>query len=184
MQDYVASISRLYRSRSGAEQDIPIDSDGAGLDLEEDLGRLSGHIRLVRGDGDIVVLGLLNTSVTTACRLCLDPLERPVEVQISGRYLPPEKPEFNPESDFYDPDVFPLVDRSELDLTDLVRQSIITAVNPDIDCGGACDRHVGVLASYNSGPDEKEIDPRLAPLQDLKARLLESGEPSRDKEEQ
>jgi len=182
MQDYVASISRLYRSRSGAEQDIPIDSDGAGLDLEEDLGRLSGHIRIVRGDGDIVVLGTLNTSVTTACRLCLDPLERSVEVQISGRYLPPEKPEFNPESDFYDPDVFPLIDRSELDLTDLVRQSIITAVNPDIDCGGACDRYVGVLASYNSGPDEKEIDPRLAPVRDLKARLLESGEPSRDKE--
>lgn len=183
MQDFVASISRLYRSRSGSEQDLPIDSDGAGLDLEEDLGRLSGHIRLVRGDGDILALGMLNTSVTTACRLCLDPLERPVEVQVNGRYLPPEKPEFNPESDFYDPDVFLLIDRSELDLTDLVRQSIITAVDPNIDCGGACDRYAVVLASYNSGPDEDEIDPRLAPLQELKARLLDSGEPTPDKEE-
>jgi|GEM_PF-2245249 uncharacterized metal-binding protein YceD (DUF177 family) len=184
MQDFVVIISRLYRSRSGTEQDLPIDFGGAGLDLEEDLGRLLGHIRLVRGDGDILALGALSTSVATACRLCLDPLERPVEVQISGRYLPPEKPEFNPESDFYDPDVFPLIDRSELDLTDLVRQSIITAVKPDIDCGGACAQYAGVLASYNSGPDQDEIDPRLAPLQDMKARLLESGELSRDKEEQ
>ncbi len=179
----MVSISRLYRSRSGAEQEVPVDSDGAGLDLDEDHSRLAGQIRLVRGDGDILALGTLNTNVTAACRLCLDPVERSIEVQINGRYLPPEKPEFNPESDFYDPDVFPLINRSELDLTDLVRQSIITSFNPDIDCGGACDRYVTVLASYNSGPDEDEIDPRLAPLQDLKARLLDSGEPTRGKEE-
>ncbi len=183
MQDFVASIARLYRSPSGAERILAVDSDGAGLDLHEDHARLVGQIRLVRGDGDIVALGTLTTSVTAACRLCLDPLETPVEVQISGRYLTPEKPEFNPDSDLFDPDIFPLINRAELDLTELVRQSVITAVDPDIDCGGVCERYASVLASYNSGQDEDEVDPRLAPLQELKARLLASGDTPPDKEE-
>ena len=184
MQDFKVNIAILFRSPSGSEQLIAVDSDGLELDLEERHSVLEGQIRLVRGDGDILALGTINTSITAACRLCLEPLERPIAVDISGRYLIPEKPEFNPESDLYDPDVFPLIDRAQLDLADLVRQSVIIAVDPTVDCGGACDRYASVLASYTGEPDEDEIDPRLAPLQDMKARLLDSAGSTPDKEEQ
>lgn len=184
MQDFQVSISRLYRSPSGTSLAVAIDVDPAEFDLDETLGRVTGEIRLIRGDGDILALGRLETILTSPCRLCLDPLELPVTVEIDGRFLPPESPAFNPESDFYDPDVFPLVDRAELDLTELARQSIIMAVLPDLDCGGACDRYESVLASYNSGPGEDEIDPRLAPLREMKARLLDSGESNPHKEDE
>ena len=184
MTNFEVDIAILYRSPSGSEQIIDIDCDGLHLDLAEVHNQLQGSVRLVRGDGDILALGNLHTSITSACRLCLEMLESPVNIPLSGRYLPLETPEFNPESDLYDPDVLQLYDRSRLDLTDLVRQSIITAIEPYMDCGGVCERYADVLASYNSGPVDGDIDPRLAPLKILKARLLDSAEQIQDKEGQ
>ncbi len=184
MQEFLVSISRLHRSPSGSVLPVPVDIDPAGFELEEDLGRVTGEIRLVRGDGDILAIGALSTVHAAPCRLCLDRLEIPLEIVIEGRFLTPDKPEFNPESDLYDPDIFPLIDQTEIDLTELARQSIITAANPYQDCGGACDRYESVLASYNRGPGEDEVDPRLAPLQKMKAQLLQSGEPAPQKEDE
>lgn len=184
MTNLEVDIAILYRSSSGSEQVIDIDCDSLLLELEEVQNRLRGGVRLVRGDGDILALGNLSTSVTSPCRLCMEMLARPVDVALSGRYLPPETPEFNPESDLYDPDVFQLSDRSKLDLTDLVRQSIITAIEPYMDCGGTCDRYADVLSSYNSGPADGDVDPRLAPLRIMKAKLLNSSEQIQDKEGQ
>ncbi|MDP6349583.1 MAG: YceD family protein [Chloroflexota bacterium] len=184
MQELLVSMSRLYRSPSGTVLPVPVDIDPAGFELEEELGRVVGEIRLVRGDGDVLAIGALSTVHAAPCRLCLDPLEVPLEIAIEGRFLTPDKPEFNHESDLYDPDIFPLIDRAEIDLTELTRQSIITVANPDLDCGGACDRYESVLASYNSGPGEDEVDPRLASLQEMKAQLLQSGEPAPQKEDE
>lgn len=184
MTSLEVDIAILYRSASGSEQVIDIDCDGLPLDVEEVQNWLRGSVRLVRGDGDILALGNMSTSIASPCRLCMEMLARPVNVALSGRYLPPETPEFNPESDLYDPDVFQLDNRSQLDLTDLVRQSIITAIEPYMDCGGTCERYADVLSSYNSGPADGDIDPRLAPLRVMKAKLLNSSEQIQDKEGQ
>jgi len=154
--------SRRYQIREGVESIDP------GLVIQEPL---VGRIEMVRTADGILVRGELTTAVELECDRCLEPFIQRVEFEIEE--------EFQPAIDMSSGAQLPCGEEETridehhiLDLTEVIRQSIVLALpmhpvcRPE--CLGLCD-HCG--QNLNEGPcdcKESMVDPRLEILKKLK----------------
>ena len=119
------------------------------------------------GDGGIHVTGRLWGTVEVACRRCLEPVRRSLEIEVDWLFEP------GLEEDAEDEGVFPLDDEEDgvLDLTPRIREEFLLEAPAyplcSEDCQGLCPVCGTNQNESSCECDTSEVDPRWGPLEDL-----------------
>jgi uncharacterized protein len=164
------NVAQLLKAPVGSIRTFPVD------DTLEESGteyHVQGELTLIRSTGSILVQGRLETQTDITCSRCLKPftLKIPLKIQeeffptidiITGMKLP--KPE--------DPGSFTIDEHHILDLTEAIRQYIVTAMPMKPlckeECAGLCGTCGKDLNLGECGCRQETIDPRWAELLKLK----------------
>jgi uncharacterized protein len=147
-------------------------------------GALEGHeattagkdgslvVRASKSGRDVVVHGTLDAELTIPCARCLDPARMPIHAALSVLYVPAQnlsrRGAGERELSDEEADTFPF-DGETVVLDDLVRDELVLEIPMIPLCSEDC---AGMSPAPGAlpGPDDKPIDPRLAPLLDLAGR--------------
>ena len=164
------NVAQLLKAPVGSIRTFPVD------DTLEESGteyRVNGELTLMRSTSSILVQGRLNTQTDITCSRCLKQftLKLPLKFQeeffptidvFTGVRLPPPE----------DPGSFTIDEHHVLDLTEAIRQYIVTAIPMKPlckeDCAGLCSTCGKDLNLGKCGCKQEEIDPRWAELLKLK----------------
>lgn len=166
------NVAGLLKRATGSSRRYQMREDVEGIDPSLIIrDALVGQIEMIRTADGILIRGELATAVELQCDRCLEPFIQKVEFEIEE--------EFRPAIDMNtgakiscDEEEMRIDEHHILDLTELVRQSILLALpmhpvcRPN--CLGLCDQ---CGQNLNEGPcDCKEtmVDPRLEILRKLK----------------
>jgi uncharacterized protein len=168
------NVAQLLKEQSGHTRQYTLHEDISHLDTDiVPLSALDGNLQLIRTADGVLVMGKLRASLELVCARCLDAFALPLQFALEE--------EFRPTIDITTGASLPLSDgddaatridaHHELDLSEVVRQSILLAIPPSpicrTKCRGLCP-HCG--KNWNEGPCDckrDEIDPRLQPLKQL-----------------
>ena len=159
------------------EETFEIDLSGEVPELR---GAVIGRVRAYRSEAEILVAGDLRAGIAEECRLCLELLPREVELEVSGRFVRSGRKELDPNSAAFDPDAGMIAEDGQIDLTDLLAQTVLAALNPFPDCAGTCERYSQVKSAFTAPSDQAATDPRLAPFKNLLAEMISEKPPSED----
>ena len=173
-----SNVAALLRSAAGTTRTLIVDLPTMVIADDVTLAApVEGEIELSRTGRSILARGSIRTALVEPCSRCLVDTSAPVEVLIEEEALPTVDIDTGQPLDTSDePDALRLDDHHELDLTEPVREAISLA-EPLVplcrpDCRGLC---LECGADLNADPahhhDDDDIDPRLAALADLRARL-------------
>ena len=164
------NVAQLLKAPVGSIRTFPVD------DTLEDNGteyHVRGELTLIRSTNSVLVQGRLETKTNINCSRCLKPftLKIPLKIQeeffptidiITGMKLP--EPE--------DPGSFTIDEHHILDLTEAIRQYIVTAIPMKPlckeDCAGLCATCGKDLNLGKCDCKQEEMDPRWAELLKLK----------------
>ena len=164
------NVAQLLKAPVGSIRTFPVDATLAESGTEY---HVKGELTLIRSTNSILVQGRLNTQTEFSCSRCLRPftLKLPLKIQeeffptidiIAGMRLP--KPE--------DPGSFTIDEHHVLDLTEAIRQYIVTAIPMKPlckeDCAGLCSTCGKDLNLGKCDCKQEEMDPRWAELLKLK----------------
>jgi len=134
-------VAQLMKEHTGATRRFPIEEEIRHLGSEDMTieAPLVGEVTLMRDTDGILVTGHLQTQVGVPCVRCLEPVVVPVEMDLEEQYYPTLDVETGkhlttPED--ADPDTL-ISPKHILDITELVRQSLLLAVpmqpvHPDV----------------------------------------------------
>lgn len=135
------------------------------------------HLRLEAVVEGVLVSGTARATVEGECVRCLDPVTRPVEVELQELYL------YEPQQRTSDDEELPALSGDLLDITAAVRDAIVLALplKPlcEEDCPGLC-AECGERLAEDPGHAHEQVDARWAALVGL---LENSGGPSADSAE-
>ena len=132
------NVSQLLQEPIGAVRHYELQDDISAIDLEISiLGPLIGAVHMLRTNSSILVTGEMSTAVQVDCNRCLEPIANVVRFEIeesfrplteaqSGRYIPPN--EFEGAEDDLEDEALIINEQMVLDLTEVVRQSILLAL--------------------------------------------------------
>jgi len=164
------NVAQLLKAPVGSIRTFPID------DVIEESGteyQVKGELTLISSTGSILVQGRLETQAHIDCSRCLKPFTQKIPLKIQEEFFPTidiitgaklPKPE--------DPGSFTLDEHHILDLTEAIRQYIITAMPMKPlckeDCAGLCAVCGKDLNKVKCSCTQEEIDPRWAELLKLK----------------
>lgn len=160
------NVAQLLKAPVGSIRTFLVDDT---LSESSTAYHVKGELTLIRSTNSILVQGRLYTQTKIACSRCLRPftLKLPLKIEeeffptidiVTGMKLP--KPE--------DPGSFTIDEHHILDLTEAIRQYIVTAIPMKPlcreDCAGLCDICGKDLNLGNCDCHQQEMDPRWAEL--------------------
>ena len=172
------NVVDLLRSAPGTTLRIPVAVEDLPIADDVELAApIAGEVRLSRTSRSILVRGHVDTALAERCSRCLRPAVAPVSVDIDEEALPSVDLDSGlPLDTSAEPDALRIDDHHELDLAPALRDAISLAepIAPlcKPDCPGLC-VICGVDLQTDPGhvhPDS-DIDPRLAPLADIRRQL-------------
>ena len=176
----IKNASQLFGAGAGADFQFGFEGDSDALAVQEVRGRLSGECRVLRGDRELIVVGSLSWEISVPCRRCAEPVAERTETSFDGRFVAAGNPKSNADSDLYDPEVFTLDRHGAIDLTDLLRETAIASISPNVvcrdDCAGLCPVCGNNLNDLNCGCEEYDVGLRWAPLKELLKKSLAQSE--------
>ena len=151
------------------------------IQLDDDIhvvGPLDGHVRMRRTNQGLLVDGWVDLTLELQCNRCLKEFEQPMHVTFEEQFYPTVDVVTGlPLAAFDQEEIFPIDAHHEVDLTEAIRQNVLTAL-PMVtlcreDCLGLCPQCGHDL---NLGPCDckPEIDARLSVLE----KLLQNGSQS------
>jgi len=151
------------------------------IQLDDDIhvvGPLDGHVRMRRTNQGLLVDGWVDLTLELQCNRCLKEFEQPMHVTFEEQFYPTVDVVTGlPLAAFDQEEIFPIDPHHEVDLTEAIRQNVLTAL-PMVtlcreDCLGLCPQCGHDL---NLGPCDckPEIDARLSVLE----KLLQNGSQS------
>jgi len=164
------NVAQLLKAPVGSLRAFPVDDVLVENGTEY---HIKGELTLIRSTNSILVQGRLFTQTEMNCGRCLKPytLKIPLKIQeeffptidiITGMKLPPTD----------DPGSFTIDEHHILDLTEAIRQYIVTAMPMKPlckeDCAGLCATCGKDLNLGDCGCHQQEMDPRWAELLKLK----------------
>jgi DUF177 domain-containing protein len=120
------------------------------------------------GSGEILVRGTLDAPLDQECRRCLEPVPGELSEEVTWVFLPATEPGMEDDGDTR------LFDEAaaELDLSNVLREEVILAVDPYVvcrpDCKGLCPKCGVNLNVHTCNCTEEEPDPRWDALRALK----------------
>ena len=176
------NVSQLMKASVGTSLEYTIHEDIVQFD--EDLkviGPIDGHVRIRRTNQGLLVDGWVDLTLELTFTRCLKTFEQLTHVPfmeqfyptvdiVTGLALPPIDEE----------DIFPIDDHHLVDLTEAIRQNVLTAIPMATlcreDCAGLCSQCGHDL---NLGPCDckPEVDSRFSVLE----KLLQNGSESSHK---
>jgi uncharacterized protein len=178
------NVAQLLKAPVGSIRVFPLD------DIVEESGtpyHVQGELTLIRSTSSILVQGHLKTQTEITCSRCAKPfiLNLPLKIQEeffptidieTGLKLP--KPE--------DPGSFTIDEHHILDLTEAIRQYIVTAMPMKplckAECAGLCDTCGKDLNQGECGCRQEQADPRWAELLKLKnSNKLKNANPDKQR---
>ena len=176
----IQSASRLFGAGAGTEIRLKLEGHSRALGVQEARGPFSGECRVVRGDGELVAVGTVNLQVSVPCRRCVEPVVDRKATSFDGRFVRFGSPKADAEMGEYDPEVFVLDQNGSIDLTELLRETVIASISPNVicqpDCAGLCPVCGSNLNVGDCGCEEYDVDPRWAPLKQLMEESLAQSE--------
>lgn len=137
------NVSHLLKNPVGTTREYELEPAGLELDDETAARIRAGHVRFDRTNIGILARGRADATVSLSCARCLDPIEEPVEVELTEEFEPTVdvstgRPLPAPENEL----VFPIDQRHILDLSEALRQNLLAAlpIAPLCreDCAGLC----------------------------------------------
>jgi uncharacterized protein len=164
------NVAQLLKAPVGSIRTLPVDDN-----LEDNvmLYHVKGEVLLIRMNDSILVQGTLATQTKITCSRCLKPFTLKIPLKILEEFFPTidivtgmrlPKPE--------DPGSFTIDEHHILDLTEAIRQYIVTAMpmKPlcDEECAGLCSTCGKDLNRGACGCKQEEVDLRWAELLKLK----------------
>ena len=180
----VSNALELLDAGAGAEIRFEIAGDSMVLGVQEVIGRVYGVCRVVRGDGELVVVGSASFTNSVPCRRCAEPVVARNDIEFDGRFVSGRSPIVDPDSDLYDPEVFGFDQVGGIDLTELLRETAIASISPNVvcrnECAGLCVVCGNNLNDHDCGCEEYDVDPRWNPLRRLMEESLAHVESDRD----
>ena len=171
-------VAQLLKEHTGAVRRFQMNEPIRQLSAEDMTieAPLTGEVSLMRDTDGILVTGHLETEVSVPCARCLEPVTVPVEMELEEQYYPTIDVETGhkipvPE----DADSDTRIDSHHiLDITELVRQSLLLAVPLAPVHPEGCEP----VPTSMDDADEPATDPRWAALSALRDK---DGETSSDK---
>lgn len=154
---------------------LAADIEGAQIDLEEE-GRVAGvaHFEgeLFRDGARSHLRGIVTAHVELQCTRCGEPLTKQLEIPFEDVFVDaseePSEDEHEIGGEALDEQ---LVESSEIDLTEIVREQILLDLPEQVfckeDCRGLCAECGANLNEKDCDCGEKDIDPRWAALKNL-----------------
>jgi uncharacterized protein len=170
------NVSTLLKSPLGTTRDVEIDEPNPqfGSDLVAQ-APARGTARLHRIQNAIIAVGDVSTAVEVECARCLEPFALPVSVHFEEEFRPTINILTGVPAEPAEDAALQIDEHHVLDLTEITRQYILTALplNPGCrpDCAGLCPK---CGADLNQGPCDcpsDEADIRLAALAALLREL-------------
>lgn len=170
MDNVIFNVAQLMKAPVG--NSIAYDFSEADIQLDDTLqvvGTLKGHARMRRTNQGLLVDGWVDLGLMLICDRCLKKFEQPMHITfeelfyptvdvVSGLALAP----------FDSEEIFPIDEHHEVDLTEAIRQNVLTAL-PMVtlcqeDCKGLCSQCGHDL---NPGPCGcvPEVDTRMSILE-------------------
>ncbi|MDI1241209.1 MAG: DUF177 domain-containing protein [bacterium] len=147
-----------------------------GVDLGLANARVGSAIRLdgkaVKSAGVIALTGRLSGSVELDCDRCLEPVERPLDIELDLEFVPNQRLADKANVELHPDDLKrDEIDGSEIDLVDIAREQILLDLPHQFfcmdDCKGLCEKCGANLNLKVCDCEDNEIDPRWAGLQNL-----------------
>jgi uncharacterized protein len=172
LEGMIYNVAQLMKAPVGTslvkdfyEEDVHLD-DGIKM-----IGPLDGHVRMRRTNQGLLVDGWVELTLELSCNRCLKVYEQPMHVNFEEQFYPTvDVVSGLPLAPFDEEEVFPIDDHHLVDLTEAIRQNVLTAL-PMVticqeDCKGLCSQ---CGKDLNLGPCEcePEVDTRLSVLQKL-----------------
>lgn len=135
------------------------------LDVE---GPIQINLTVINTGDGFLVTGKLKLKAKLRCSRCLRPFTAELEAEVEEKFSTERN---NDVAEEFDWDAEPELDGHELDLSDLVRESILVSIPMQTicreDCPGLCPTCGADLASGGCECVSPEVDIRLAPLAEL-----------------
>jgi uncharacterized protein len=170
------NVAQLLREPIGAERTYEIDADVPDVVEDAAPSHVKGTVRLVRTHRGLLAYASLDGVLRDVCSRCLGPVEMPVHLTVEEEFLPSVDVNSGaplPVEDA-DADAFRIDDHHHLDLTEAVRQALVTEqpmqplCRPD--CAGLCPTCGVDLNQSTCQCPRDETDPRWAVLSQLATR--------------
>lgn len=177
MDAMLFNVAQLMKSAVGTSFVTDFQEDDE-VTLDDDfkvVGPITGHARMRRTNQGLLVDGWADLTLALSCTRCLKDFEQPMHVTFEEQYYPTvdiltgmPMPTFDQE------EIFPIDDHHQIDLTEAVRQNLLTALSIvricQEDCKGICSQ---CGKDLNLGPCDckPEMDSRLSVLE----KLLQDG---------
>ena len=176
----IQSASRLFAAGAGTEIRVKLEGHSRTLGVHEARGPFFCECRVLRGDGELVAVGAVHLEVSVPCRRCVEPVVDRRATSFDGRFVTFGSPKVDAEMDEYDPDVLALDQNGSIDLTELLRETVIASISPNAlckpDCAGLCPVCGSNLNVGDCGCEGYDVDPRWAPLKQLMEESLAQSE--------
>ena len=179
MENIIFNVAQLMKAPVGTS--LANDFHEDNIQLDDDIrvvGPLDGHVRMRRTNQGLLVDGWVDLTLELQCNRCLKDFEQPMHVTFEEQFYPTvDVVSGLPLAPFDQEEIFPIDAHHEVDLTEAIRQNVLTAL-PMVtlcreDCQGLCPQCGHDL---NLGPCEckPEVDARLSVLE----KLLQNGSQS------
>ena len=187
------NVAQLLKETTGAVRRYELQEDLSALDPDlEFLGPLVGTLQLLRTNSGILATGELSTAVRVDCNRCLEPIAEVVHFYLEESFHPStevftgralREDEFEGDKDEWDDNALVIDEHHILDLREVIRQNIWTAMPMYPSCNwtgsGQCPyltahlrslEGVHLVSEDETDGDKQEIDPRWAALLELKKK--------------
>lgn len=173
MQINVTTLDQVGSSLS-FERDIPISHFPEVIPMGQDLSSVTVDGKVVKTDSGYYVSGSATMGLKIICSRCLVQFHHQLESDFDSEYVPKSTHSKTEQSDDPIEDETPTYQGDQLDIQDLIQESLLLAIPMKIVCDENCK---GICPDCGQALNEKTCqcnthkpDPRLAPLADLLKR--------------
>lgn len=154
--------------------DETIEAESIELDIENAnvVGPVDVRGLITKSSSGVSLTGRLSGAVEIACDRCLEPVSRPVDIELDLEFAPKDQLEGNADIELHADDMkLDAIEGSEIDLADIAREQILLDLPQQFfckdDCRGLCEKCGTNLNLKDCDCEDDEIDPRWAALKNL-----------------
>jgi uncharacterized protein len=128
--------------------------------------------RAIKTAAGVEIKGQLTGSIQVDCDRCLEPVERPLDVEFDLEFAPKQQLESGANLELHADDMkLDAIAGSDLDLAEIAREQVLLDLPQQFfckdECKGLCEKCGTNLNLKDCDCENEEIDPRWAALKDL-----------------
>ena len=165
MADYIFNVARLLGQSSGPGRTEDVEAPARVLEVVELAGPVRGTARFTQISDAILVTGEMWASARVPCARCTNDVEIQLQFALDDQFVPRIDPV---RGGVVDPgDRWQLDPGHNLDLSQVLAEGAISALPPRVVCSEQCESLWTDLPTTTQA-----LDPRLAPLEHLRRRML------------